>query len=161
MRGTMLNSTVRQAIDRRAFTLGVAGVAASIGIGGPAMAQDLPAEVQSVLKTLIGDATPIGGKISLQLPEIAENGNTVPYSVTVESPMTETEFVKAVHILAPANPHLRVATFYFTSQSGKAAISSRMRLGQTQDVLAIAEMSDGRVYMSKRAVRVTVGGCGG
>jgi sulfur-oxidizing protein SoxY len=161
MRGLMLNRTVKQAIDRRAFTLGVASVAASIGIGGPAIARDMAAEVQSVLKSLIGDATPIDGKISLQLPEIAENGNTVPYSVTVESPMTETEFVKAVHILAPANPHPRVATFYLTSQSGKAAMSSRMRLGQTQDVLAIAEMSDGRVYMSERAVRVTVGGCGG
>ena len=125
------------------------------------MAQDMPAEVQSVLKTLIGDATPIDGKISLQLPEVAENGNTIPYSVEVESPMTETEFVKAVHILAPSNPHPRVATFNFTSQSGKAATSSRMRLGQTQDVLAIAQMSDGRVYKTKRTVRVTVGGCGG
>jgi sulfur-oxidizing protein SoxY len=101
------------------------------------------------------------GRISLDLPEIAENGNTVPYTVRVESPMTSSDYVKAVHLLAPANPHPQISSFFFTPQSGKAAVSGRMRLAQTQEVLVFAEMSDGKLYTARRPVKVTVGGCGG
>jgi sulfur-oxidizing protein SoxY len=114
-----------------------------------------------VVTTLVGDATPVEGGISLDLPEIAENGNTIPYTVRVESPMSEADYVKAVHLLAPANPHPQISSFFFTPQSGKASVSSRMRLAQSQEVVVLAEMSDGTVYTTKRFVKVTVGGCGG
>jgi sulfur-oxidizing protein SoxY len=129
---------------------------------GTAEAQGLPPpDLQSVVKTLVGDATPIGGRISLDLPDIAENGNTVPYSVRVESPMSDGDYVKAVHLLAPENPHPRISSFFFTPQSAKASISSRMRLAQSQEVVVYAEMSNGAIYTAKRSVKVTIGGCGG
>ena len=147
--------------NRRAFVVGLAAIAASTGCANRGAAQSTPGDFQVVLKSLIGDATPIEGKISLELPEIAENGNTVPYTVRVESPMTDSQYVKAMHLLAPGNPLPQISSFFFTPQSGKAAVSSRMRLAQTQEVLVLAEMSDGTFYTAKRAVRVTVGGCGG
>lgn len=97
----------------------------------------------------------------MELPEIAENGNTVPYTVRVESPMTDAQYVKAVHLLAPGNPLPQISSFFFTPQSGRAVVSSRMRLAQTQEVLVFAEMSDATFYAAKRPIRVTVGGCGG
>ena len=75
--------------------------------------------------------------------------------------MTEKDHVKAIHVIATANPQPGVATFRFTPLSGKAAVASRMRLASTQDVIGIAELSDGRFLMAKRPVKVTIGGCGG
>lgn len=147
--------------DRRAFIVGLSTMAALAGWANPAAAQAGPGDIAALLKTLVGDAVPMEGKIVLDLPEIAENGNTVPYAIRVDSPMSDVQYVKAVHVLAPANPLPQVASFFFTPQSGKASVASRMRLAQTQEVLAIAAMSDGTFYMLKRPVKVTVGGCGG
>ncbi len=101
------------------------------------------------------------GKITLDMPEIAENGNTVPLSISVESPMTPEDYVKRVIIISEGNPRPEVATFNFTPRSGVAEASTRMRLAKTQNVVAIAEMSDGSLHMTKRQVKVTIGGCGG
>jgi len=147
--------------DRRAFVVGAAAVAVSAACPSLAVAQTGPNDIRAVLKTLIGEVTPIEGKISLDLPEIAENGNTVPYIVRIDSPMSDSQYVKAVHLLTPANPIPQIATFHFTPVSGKASVASRMRLAQTQEVMAVAEISDGTAFMVKRPVRVTVGGCGG
>lgn len=148
--------------NRRNLIMGLSALAAWTRCAGTAEAQGLPPpDLQSVVKTLVGDATPIGGRISLDLPEIAENGNTVPYTVRVESPMIDGDYVKAVHLLAPANPHPRIGSFFFTPQSAKASISSRMRLAQSQEVVVYAEMSNGAIYTAKRSVKVTIGGCGG
>jgi sulfur-oxidizing protein SoxY len=75
--------------------------------------------------------------------------------------MTDKDHVKAIHVLATANPQPGVATFRLSPISGKATIASRMRLQRTQDVITIAELSDGRFLMAKRPVKVTIGGCGG
>jgi sulfur-oxidizing protein SoxY len=151
-------------VDRRDVLLGAIGAAAFASLlaaGGGASAQDNPPSAADWLKTIHGDAKPIEGKIDLDLPEIAENGNTVPFAVSVESPMTDRDHVKAVHVVSTGNPRPEIATFLLTPQSGKAAVSSRMRLGKTQDVVVVAEMSDGKFYMGKRTVKVTIGGCGG
>jgi sulfur-oxidizing protein SoxY len=151
-------------VDRRDVLLGTVGAAAFaslLAMGGRASAQMSAPTAADLLKTIHGDAKPIEGKVNLDLPEIAENGNTVPFGVSVESPMTDNDYVKAIHIVSTGNPRPEVATFLLSPQSGKAAVSSRMRLGKTQDVLAVAEMSDGKFYMGKRAVKVTIGGCGG
>jgi len=144
-------------LNRREFSL---AAAAAFSVPLRAHAQQSPAWEQAV-KAILADAKPIEGKLVFDMPEIAENGNTVPFSVRADSPMTEKDFVKAIHVIATANPQPGVATFHFTPQSGKAMVSSRMRLAQTQDVIAIAELSDGKFLMSKRTVKVTIGGCGG
>lgn len=152
-----------QIVDRRDFVLGAGALAALGFLLGPsrALGQDKAAELDAALKKIMGAAKPVEGKILLDLPEIAENGNTVPFSLSVESPMTEQNYVKAMHILATANPQLDVASFQFTPASGKAMVATRMRLAGTQDVIAIAELSDGKFLMGKRTVKVTIGGCGG
>jgi sulfur-oxidizing protein SoxY len=146
-------------LGRRA-ALGIA-MASVIVVVKPTLAQELQAPTQAALRRLIGDKTPSEGRVTLRLPPIAENGNTVPLTVQVESPMTPADHVKAIHILADKNPSPEVASFKLTPALGKAQAETRIRLGTTQDVVAVAEMSDGSVYMTRAEVKVTIGGCGG
>lgn len=120
-----------------------------------------PEDTAKAIADFAGDATPEAGTITLTAPEIAENGNTVPISVSVESPMTEESYVESVVILAEGNPNPAVATFHFSPASGKARASTRMRLAKTQNVIAVAKMNDGSVFTDTRNVKVTIGGCGG
>ncbi len=139
-----------------------AGAAALVGMQiAPGIAYATPETAMAAIRERIGDRTAQEGRVSLKLPEIAENGNTVPLTVEVDSPMTQSDYVKAVHVFAEGNPLPYVASFNFTPRSGVAVASTRMRLAKTQDVLAVAEMSDGSVYMTRRSVKVTIGGCGG
>jgi sulfur-oxidizing protein SoxY len=156
----MKDITSPEAIDRRELLVGIAAAGAALALAGPAMAQTEEGW-EAALKKLIGEAKPIEGKITLEMPEIAENGNTVPFSIAVDSPMTEQDYVKAVHVISTGNPQPMVATFHFTPDSGKAAVSSRMRLAKTQDLVSVAELSDGQFAIAKRTVKVTIGGCGG
>ena len=150
-------------LDRRAFVLGAAAVAAIAPfLAGEVSAQSAPQAWQEALKRIVGEAQPTtDGRLTFDLPEIAENGNMVPFTIGVDSPMTEKEHVKAIHVIATANPQPSVATFRFTLLSGKASASSRMRLAQTQDVIGLAELNDGKFLMTRRPVKVTIGGCGG
>jgi sulfur-oxidizing protein SoxY len=158
MNRTMLSAR----LDRREFAVGAAAAVAAMTLPlDTLLAQDQAQGWEQAVKKVLGDAKPIEGKVTIEMPEIAENGNTVPFSISVESPMTEKDYVKTIHIIATANPQPGVATYRFTPLSGKAAVSSRMRLARTQDVIGIAELSDGRFLMSKRSVKVTIGGCGG
>ena len=158
MRRTVLSSRP----SRREFAMGAAAAATIAALPlETVLAQDQTQPWEQAVRKILGDAKPIDGKITVEMPEIAENGNTVPFSIAIDSPMTETDFVKAIHIVATANPQPGVATFRLSPLSGKAAVASRMRLQRTQDVITIAELSDGRFLMAKRAVKVTIGGCGG
>jgi sulfur-oxidizing protein SoxY len=105
--------------------------------------------------------TPQEGKVTLKAPEIAENGNAVPLTVAVESEMSAKSYVKALYIAADGNPNPPVAIYEFTPMSGKAEVSLRIRLAQTQKLIAVAEMNDGTLYTASREVKVTIGGCGG
>ncbi len=143
---------------RQALSIGgCALAAAAIGVR-PAFAAN---DSKEAIAKFTGGKTAKDGRVTLDLPEIAENGNTVPLGVSVESPMTKTDYVKRVMVVADANPRSGVATFHFSPSSGKAEASTRMRLSKTQNVIAVAEMSDGSFYMVKRQVKVTIGGCGG
>lgn len=113
------------------------------------------------IKKAVGDGTLTEGKITLELPEIAENGSTVPVSISVDSPMTDSDYVKTVHLFAEKNPVADVASIHFSPASGEAKAATRMRLAGTQNVVAVAEMSDGSLYTTKKLVKVTIGGCGG
>lgn len=145
---------------RQSLALGAGAVTALTTVG-----LSFPAEAKSIADTMIekftGGKKPGTGKISLNTPEIAENGNTVPIGFDVESPMTKDNYVAAVLLLADGNPNPAVATMEFTPMSGKASASTRIRLAKTQNVVAVAKMSDGSFVMDKKVVKVTIGGCGG
>jgi sulfur-oxidizing protein SoxY len=104
---------------------------------------------------------PRDGKVALKAPEIAENGMAVPLTVSVESEMSEKSYVKALYIAADGNPNPPVAIYEFTPLAGKAEVSLRVKLSQTQNFIAVAEMSDGSLFRASREVKVTIGGCGG
>jgi sulfur-oxidizing protein SoxY len=145
----------------RREALVLVGIAALAAFLAPRMAVADEAGVAAAIKKLYGDKTFDSGKLKLDVPEIAENGLVVPVNVEVESPMTEADHVKAVHVFADGNPFPDVVSYRFTPACGKAAASTRMRLAQTQNIICIAEMSDGKLYMAKSNVKVTIGGCGG
>ena len=143
---------------RQALALG-AGAVGEVAFGAPqALAKN---DSEETIKKFTGGKTAVQGKIKLDLPEIAENGNTVPMTVTVDSPMTEQSHVTEVLIVADANPRSGVATFHFTPASGVAEANTRIRLASTQDVIAVAKMNDGSFYTASKQVKVTIGGCGG
>lgn len=115
---------------------------------------------EKALAAVLGSRTPEEGKIGMDMPEFAENGNTVPYKIEVESPMTDADYVTRLHLLSTANPQPTVATFHFTPLSGRAAVTGRMRLARSQDVVAVAETSTGALLIGTVPVKVTIGGCG-
>jgi sulfur-oxidizing protein SoxY len=99
-------------------------------------------------------------KVQLKAPEIAENGAVVPVKVDVESPMTENDYVKGIHVLAAKNSNVRCVNVFLTPANGTAHFSTRIKLGGTQEVVAIAELSNGTFLSAKQSVKVTIGGCG-
>ena len=149
-------------IFNRRQTLALGAGAISVAVLGassdPALAKN---DADEAIKKFTGGKTPVQGKVKLDLPEIAENGNTVPMTVTVESPMTEQSHVTDVLIVADENPRSGVVTFHFSPASGVAEANTRIRLAATQDVIAVAKMNDGSVFMTSKQVKVTIGGCGG
>ena len=104
---------------------------------------------------------PKEGKVTLKAPEIAENGNAVPVTVSVESEMSEKSYVKAIYVAADGNPNPGVMIWELTPLAGKAEVQFRARLAQTQKLVAVAEMNDGSLFTASREVKVTLGGCGG
>ena len=100
------------------------------------------------------------GALELDLPELAENGFSVPLTVRVASPMTPDDHVEAIAILAPGNPHVLVATFRFAPASGAASVETRIRLARDQRVTAVARTSTDVLHRASVDVRVTIGGCG-
>ncbi len=148
-----------EVLDRREFLItSGAAVAALVALTNGALAKKPATEV---LNELTKGAKPAEGKVKLEMPEIAENGAKVRTKITVESPMTPEDYCKSVAIIAPKNPATFVGKFNFTPDSGRAYVSTNIRLAETQEVWAVAEMSDGKFYIGKATVKVTVGGCGG
>ncbi len=159
----MLRKVNMTALSRRdVLRLSGAGAAAFVASSLlPNLAAADAASTAAAIKKIIGNKTPQTGRITLELPQIAENGNTVPVGFEVQSPMTGADHVKAVHLFAEGNPEPAVASIRFSPASGRAKAATRMRLAKTQNIVAVAEMSDGSVYMAKTEVKVTIGGCGG
>lgn len=145
----------------RRSTLTAGALAAFASLLGARLAFADEKAVMAEIKKLYGDKPMGEGKIKLDVPEIAENGLVVPVNVEVESPMTEADYVKAVHIYADGNPQPGIVSYSFTPACGKASAATRMRLAQTQNIVCVAEMSNGALHMAKANVKVTIGGCGG
>jgi sulfur-oxidizing protein SoxY len=145
---------LRRLNRREALTAGA--VAAGLGfLPGPARAANDYAEQ---IKAFTGGKTPVDGRMKLELPELAENGNTVPLAVAVDPP--EGVQVEEILVVAPANPNARVLRFRFSSLSVPEA-ATRIRLAETQDVIAVAKLNDGTFLSVSRQIKVTIGGCGG
>jgi sulfur-oxidizing protein SoxY len=145
----------RQALAMGGGMLAAAGLGASIG---PALAAN---DADDLIKKFTGGKVPSQGRVKLDLPEIAENGNTVPMTVSVESPMTAQSHVTDVLVVADGNPRAGVVTFHFSPASGVAEANTRIRLAKTQNVIAVAKMNDGSFFTGSKEVKVTIGGCGG
>jgi len=146
--------------SRREF-LKTGSMAMLAAVLAPHMVMAEEADVKAAIEKLYSGKSLSAGKIKLDLPQIAENGLVVPVGIEVESPMTEKDYVKAVHIFADGNPLPGIISYKFTPDCGKASASSRMRLARTQNIVAVAEMSDGSLFTAKQEVKVTIGGCGG
>jgi sulfur-oxidizing protein SoxY len=151
---------MRHLSRRAALALG-AGTAAITLVGWRDNALATPKAAADDIAKFTGGKTAEPGKITIELPEIAENGNTVPLSVSVDAPMTDADHVTEVLVVAEGNPNPGVATFHFTPMSGKAEASTRIRLATTQNIVAVAKTSTGKFYTAQKLVKVTIGGCGG
>ena len=154
MSSSLSHSSRRDVLKTAALATAVLAVA-------PSFALAAPDQVAAEIKKLYGDKPIAEGKIKLDLPTIAENGLVVPLNFEVESAMTDKDFVKTIHFFADGNPNPQIASFAFTPMAPKAAAQIRIRLAQTQNIVAVAEMSDGKLYTAKKEVKVTIGGCGG
>ncbi|CAA7620171.1 conserved hypothetical protein [Magnetospirillum sp. LM-5] len=144
----------------RRDVLAAAGIGC-VAMAAPKMAHATPQEADDLVKKLIGGAAPKEGKVQLKIKDVAESGAAEPIAVSVDSPMSAADHVKAIHVVAEGNPAPGVSSWFLTPKSGKAEVAFRMRLAKTQVVRAYAVMSDGSVWMAKQEIKVTIGGCGG
>jgi sulfur-oxidizing protein SoxY len=132
-------------------------------LGGIALAlrpaQAAPDLEVALAEQLFGRTPVLSDRLRLDMPPIFPNGYTVPLTLDVDSPMTEADHVRVVHVVAPRNPLIRVASFHFTPRSGRARVSTRIRLAEPQNVIAVAEMSDESLLMAKAWVEVEINGC--
>jgi sulfur-oxidizing protein SoxY len=133
--------------------LGAASSGAIAQVSGGAAAMN------AAIKQVTNGAKVTPGKVTLDLPPLVENGNTVPMTVTVDSPMTDASYVKAIHVFNEKNPQPNVVSMTLGRRAGKAVISTRIRLAGTQHITAIAEMSDGTFWSDTQEVIVTLAAC--
>jgi sulfur-oxidizing protein SoxY len=145
---------------RQAMAIGAGAFAAAL-LGGSIDQASAANNADELIKKFTGGKSPTTDRVKIDLPEIAENGSTVPMTVMVESPMSEQSYVEAVLVVADDNPNAGVATFHFSPASGAAEANIRIRLATSQNVIAIAKMNDGSLFTASRQVKVTIGGCGG
>jgi sulfur-oxidizing protein SoxY len=122
-------------------------------------ARATPDTMKAAIDKVVGNAKVTKGKIAIDIPPLVENGNVVPVTITVDSPMTKDNYVKALHLFNEKNPQPNVIGVAFGPRAGKAAISTRIRLADAQKVVAIAEMSDGAFYTESADVIVTLAAC--
>jgi sulfur-oxidizing protein SoxY len=143
---------------RRRF-LGLAGSAALCGtmpIVTVRPAEATPAMLASAIRSVVGEAEVHTGKVKLDIPPLVENGNTVPMTVSVPSPMTADEHVKSIHVFNEKNPQPNIGNFHLGPDAGRAQVSTRIRLADSQKVVAIAQLSDGSFWSTSVDVVVTL-----
>ena len=152
----------RNVSTRRRF-LRLAGSTAAISVL-PAMISVRPAEatpemMATAIRTVTGGAPVQTGKVKLDIPPLVENGNSVPMTVSVTSPMTPTDYVKSIHVFNEKNPQPNLGNFYLGPRAGRAQISTRVRLADSQKIVAIAKLSDGSFWSVTSEVVVTLAAC--
>jgi sulfur-oxidizing protein SoxY len=146
---------------RRKF-LGLAGSAAVLGavpIVTLRPAEATPAMLTTAIRNVVGEAVVRTGRVKLEVPPLVENGNTVPMTVSVQNPMTTEDHVKSIHVFNEKNPQPNIGNFYLGPQAGRAQISTRIRLADSQKIVAIARLSDGSFWSAAVDVVVTLAAC--
>ena len=118
-----------------------------------------PAMLNSAIRNVVGEALIRTGKVTLEIPPLVENGNTIAMSVAVDSPMTETDYVKAIHVFNEKNPQPNIGNFHLGPSAGRARVSTRIRLADSQKVVAIARLSDDSFWQVSADVVVTLAAC--
>ena len=144
-------------IDRRNVLLGVGALALGNLPGLPAVAS--PETMTSAIDKALAGRTAKPGRIKLEVSPLAENGNSVPVTINVESPMTAADHVKTIYMFAPENPQPDMVRFHLGPRSGRARVQTSVRLATSQRIQAIAVMNDGSAWMDSAEVIVTMSAC--
>ncbi|MDO9277066.1 MAG: SoxY-related AACIE arm protein [Polaromonas sp.] len=142
-------------MKRRAFVLSAAVASGLPSFSAFATVADATQAIEKILRGKKAST----GRVTLVIPPLVENGNLVTMKVSVVSPMTQADHVQAIHIVAEGNPLPNVVSFYLSPRAGRAAVTTRIRLGDSQRVRAIAQMSDGSVWQGEAATLVTLAAC--
>ena len=152
----------REASTRRRF-LRLAGSTAAIGAFPMLISvrevEATPEMMATAIRAVTGGATVQTGKVKLDIPPLVENGNSVPMTVTVTSPMTSTDYVKSIHVFNEKNPQPNLGNFYLGPRAGRAQVATRVRLADSQKIVAIAKLSDGSLWSVTAEVVVTLAAC--
>jgi sulfur-oxidizing protein SoxY len=145
-------------VTRRAVLAGASGAAVCATLMvRPAGAT--PETMKAAINRIAGERPVRKGKVTLDIPPLVENGNTIALSVSVDSPMIGADYVKAIHVFNEKNPQPDVISVHLGPRAGKAAFSTRIRLADSQNVVAIAELSDGSLWSGEAEVIVTIAAC--
>ncbi len=144
-------------LSRRRTIVGLAGLVL-VPVLPPRTFADEGLAAEAIV-SIAGGAPVRPGRVSVVMPELAENGNSVSLAISVESPMTSADHVKVIHIVADKNPFPRIASFHLGPRAGHAKIATSIRLATSQVVTAVAEMSDGTFWSGSQEVIVTLAAC--
>jgi sulfur-oxidizing protein SoxY len=152
----------RQANPTRRRFLRLAGSTALLGaipVVTLEPADATPAMLAAAIRNITSGAAVHSGKVRIEVPPLVENGNTVPLTVSVAHPMTSDDYVKSIHVFNEKNPQPNIGNFYLGPHAGRAQISTRIRLADTQKIVAIARLSDNTFWSATADVVVTLAAC--
>ena len=147
---------------RRIFLTGAGSLIGSFGVAPTFVlrsASATPASMAAAIREVVGEAALHQGRVKLDIPPLVENGNTVSVTVSVDSPMSELDHVKSIHIFNEKNPQPNVTIFHLNPRAGRARVSTRIRLADSQKVTAIARLSDETFWYDSADVLVTLAAC--
>src|ERR1700686_3697047 len=158
----MTHDRTKGGATRREFLASTAGLAGGITLACVVTTKSsraTPAAMQAAIRKVVGEAPIRKGKIKIDVPPLVENGNTVPVTISVDSPMTASDHVKAIHLFNEKNPQPNVISAHLGPRAGKAALSTRIKLADAQKIIAIAQLSDGSFWSDEADVIVTIAAC--
>jgi sulfur-oxidizing protein SoxY len=158
MTGLMADRRHDPTATRRQFLTMAGGLIGSVSVA-PALTVRAASLAAAAIGEVVGDAPVYQGKVKLEVPPLVENGNAVALTVSVDSPMTERDHVKSIHIFNEKNPQPNVASFHLGPRAGRAQVSTRIRLADSQKVIAIAQLSDNSLWSNSVDVVVTLAAC--
>lgn len=153
---------MRHSANSRRDILRLAGSTAALGLLPVVMvrpAAATPAMLTAAIRNVVGESNVNTGRVKLDIPPLVENGNTVPMTVSVVSPMTADDHVKSIHVFNQKNPQPNIGNFYLGPRAGRAQIATRIRLADSQTIVAIARLSDNSFWSASADVIVTLAAC--
>jgi sulfur-oxidizing protein SoxY len=154
----MIESGLDTVSEGRRRALSALAAGACMLIVRPAVAT--PEDLAQALRETFGDRPIQPGRVHLEMPRLAENGNVVPVTISVDSPMTAQDHVKSIHLFAEKNPLARMLEVQLGPHNGRARVSSRVRVAVSQQISAVAVLSDDTLWSAAVDIEVTVTGCG-